>query len=715
MNIYLIVTFAIMMLMAIGWFWKMRHQQVNAVASIVTVIGVLGTFFGIAIGLYQFDTENIATSVPKLLEGLKIAFITSILGIAGSIFLKWSALNNRKKQAASEETYTGATVDDLAGLLRNILDVEQEEGKETRETLRSIEKSLTGEGDSTVLTQLQKLRTTFSDKQDDLIRAFNEFADQMAENNTKALIEALEEVMRDFNTKINEQFGDNFKQLNEAVGRINEWQEQYRQQMNELAAQFQVAAASIEKSRESLEIIAERSESIVSSSERLNPILQALQHQIQQLNNHLTAFSALADNASNAFPIIEERLNQLTNDFSTVVKKTIDDSHVSMQNQREALTNQSQQLETMVENTTRHIQEQTEDIFEKTTARIEEVIKSTFQGLKGSLEDQSQQLQSIVTETNQGLENTLRTQSGQLETMVGSTSGQLQKLTNDFSTVVKETIDDSHVSMQNQRKALTNQSQQLETMVENTSRHIQEQTEDIFEKTTIRIEEVIDSTFQGLKDSLVSQSQQLQSTIISTNQGLENTLRNQSAQLETMVGNISGQLQKLSDDFSTVAQETIDDSHASMQSQREALNEFSKMVRESIDNSHEDMVRQRLALQDFTGRIEGVIQSTHQGLENTLKETNQGLENTLQAQSRQLSTETERIFRESGERMTQQIQLLDTALQEELTKALESLGSQLTSLSRQFVDDYSPLTEKLRDVVQMASSAPQTPRNQGRQ
>ena len=67
---------------------------------------------------------------------------------------------------------------------------------------------------------------------------FNEFAEQMAENNTQALIEALEEVMRDFNTKINEQFGDHFRQLNEAVGRINDWQEQYRQQMNELAAQF---------------------------------------------------------------------------------------------------------------------------------------------------------------------------------------------------------------------------------------------------------------------------------------------------------------------------------------------------------------------------------------------------------------------------------------------------------------------------------------------
>ena len=601
MDIFLIVIFVIFVII-MGWaifcFRKIRHQQVNTIASIVTVIGVLGTFFGIAIGLFQFDTEDIEASVPQLLNGLKFAFVTSILGIIGSIVLKWSALNDRKSQAASEETYTGATVDDLAGLLHNILAVEQEEGKETRETLRSIEKSLTGDGDSTVLTQLQKLRTTFSDKQDDLIRAFNEFADQMAENNTKALIEALEEVMRDFNAKINEQFGDNFKQLNEAVGRINEWQEQYRQQMNELAAQFQIAAESIEKSRESLEIIAERSSAIVSNSEKLDPILQALQHQIQQLNNHLTAFSALADNARNAFPIIEDRLNQLTNDFSTVVRETINDSHASMDRQREALTNQSQQLETMVENTVHHIQEQTEDIFER---------------------------------------------------------------------------------------------------------------------TTIRIEEVIDNTFQGLRDSLASQSQQLQSTIINTNQGLANTLRTQSAQLEAMVGSTSGQLQQLTDDFSTVVKETIDNSHASMQNQRAALNEFSSMVRESIDNSHASMDRQREALQDFTGKIEGVIQSTHQGLEKTLEETNRGLENTLKAQSRQLSTETERIFRESGDHMTRQIQLLDTALQEELTKALESLGSQLTSLSSRFVSDYTPLTKQLRDVVQIASSLPQTSSYQRRQ
>ena len=183
MSWFLLGLFIIVMLGAIWWFRKILHQQVNAIASIVTVIGVLGTFFGIAIGLYHFDPENIEASVPALLEGLKVAFYSSIVGILVSIFLKLSALYGQRKQASSKKPL-GATIDDLAKTLKDIYEIQQSEGKETRETLRAIEKSLTGDGDSTVLTQLQKLRTTFSDKQDDLIDAFKDFATQMAENNT---------------------------------------------------------------------------------------------------------------------------------------------------------------------------------------------------------------------------------------------------------------------------------------------------------------------------------------------------------------------------------------------------------------------------------------------------------------------------------------------------------------------------------------------------
>ena len=70
-----------------------------------------------------------------------------------------------------------------------------------------------------------------ADKNDELITEFKTFAETQAENNANSLIEALEEVMREFNVKISEQFGDNFKRLNEAVGKMLEWQENYYKQI----------------------------------------------------------------------------------------------------------------------------------------------------------------------------------------------------------------------------------------------------------------------------------------------------------------------------------------------------------------------------------------------------------------------------------------------------------------------------------------------------
>lgn len=48
-------------------------------------IGMFGTFLGIFLGLMDFDTVNIENSLPVLLDGLKIAFLTSIAGLVFSI------------------------------------------------------------------------------------------------------------------------------------------------------------------------------------------------------------------------------------------------------------------------------------------------------------------------------------------------------------------------------------------------------------------------------------------------------------------------------------------------------------------------------------------------------------------------------------------------------------------------------------------------------
>ena len=72
-----------------------------------------------------------------------------------------------------------------------------------------------------------------------------------------------------------------------------------------------------------------------------------------------------------------------------------------------------------------------------------------------------------------------------------------------------------------------------------------------------------------------------------------------------------------------------------------------------------------------------------------------------------LNTHYIKIMSERYEATSEQLKNLDEELGNELTKALESMGSQLTSLSSRggggggFVEDYEPLTKRLRDILQM--------------
>ena len=66
----------------------LNHRGViEMIPSLISTLGVLGTFAGITMGLYYFDTANLTTSIPLLLSGLKTAFFTSLAGMIGSLFL----------------------------------------------------------------------------------------------------------------------------------------------------------------------------------------------------------------------------------------------------------------------------------------------------------------------------------------------------------------------------------------------------------------------------------------------------------------------------------------------------------------------------------------------------------------------------------------------------------------------------------------------------
>lgn len=69
-----------------------RHR-IEMIPSAVSTLGVLGTFLGITLGLLCFNTKNLTTSIPDLLEGLKTAFFTSLAGMIGSLVLS-KRINN---------------------------------------------------------------------------------------------------------------------------------------------------------------------------------------------------------------------------------------------------------------------------------------------------------------------------------------------------------------------------------------------------------------------------------------------------------------------------------------------------------------------------------------------------------------------------------------------------------------------------------------------
>ena len=179
--------------------------------TILTMIGILGTFWGVAQGLSHFDPQNVKDGLPVLLSGLKTAFYASIFGVGAAILLKALTPMIGGIFAGKAAVNQDATVGDI---VQAIVDLKSTVG---------------GEGESTLISQVKLLRQDTNDRLDSLQRAQIEALKQLSQMGSATLVEALKQVIVDFNDKITEQFGDNFMQLNQAVGKLLEWQRQHNE------------------------------------------------------------------------------------------------------------------------------------------------------------------------------------------------------------------------------------------------------------------------------------------------------------------------------------------------------------------------------------------------------------------------------------------------------------------------------------------------------
>ena len=274
----------------------------NYSPSILTSIGIFGTFLGVALGLSDFDTNSIENSVPQLLEGLKTAFWTSIAGLIGALSIKFRYAVASMRVRAHRESKMTATMDDLAWHLERIADSVSVDDKERWVSWRS--------------DQVERQKREHAE----LIGVLSGYQAEMTEANRIALEKAITHVMREFNTRIEEQYGDNFKRLNDAVGQMLTWQEGYKGQLEDLMATNERNAQSSTIAAESFERLITQTRSFTSVAEDMETLLNALQDQSVNLREYLTTFSTLIVDAQKGLPQLEDRIMLLTRGLQELVE-----------------------------------------------------------------------------------------------------------------------------------------------------------------------------------------------------------------------------------------------------------------------------------------------------------------------------------------------------------------------------------------------------------
>lgn len=89
-----------------------KKRWIELLPSLISTCGVLGTFGGITLGLALFDTDHLDVSIPKLLYGLRTAFLTSLAGMIGSMILsrKVSSLYDKEDKGVSDANQAAAVI-----------------------------------------------------------------------------------------------------------------------------------------------------------------------------------------------------------------------------------------------------------------------------------------------------------------------------------------------------------------------------------------------------------------------------------------------------------------------------------------------------------------------------------------------------------------------------------------------------------------------------
>jgi hypothetical protein len=277
--------------------FKFDRYAVNHGPEILTTLGIFGCFTGIALALLDFDTKNINESVPQLLEGVKTAFWASVTGVLGALTIKFRHRFSKEPIQVSDGQPKSASLEDVVS------------------AITTLRRSITGETDSSLISQMKLMRQEQNDNAKELRKSLDDFAEKVSELGSKALIEALQKVISDFNNQLNEQFGENFKQLNLAVEKLVLWQQQYKEELDKLQTVQKQSSEDLSKSALIFSDLVSKAAAYTSSAESLSNLLKVFESQHTLLKESQEALSSVLLSMKEVEPSFSNKLLDLTTTF----------------------------------------------------------------------------------------------------------------------------------------------------------------------------------------------------------------------------------------------------------------------------------------------------------------------------------------------------------------------------------------------------------------
>lgn len=508
------VLIAMLAIFGLGlWFTKQaKHMDfISYIPTLLTTFGIFATFLGIILGLLEFNENNIEASIPPLLEGLKTAFITSLAGIFFSLIFKTLQTFSFLKPKAVEDRITEVTPETILGAMNaQIIEV------------RALKDAMVGNEESTLFGQLKILRGDVNDnaklslnsskeraeKQQQNFEQFSEklwlrlqdFADTLSKSATEQVIEALKQVIVDFNNNLTEQFGENFKQLNDAVYKLVEWQENYKVQLEQMQQQYAQGVESITATETSVAHISEQSKVIPESMHELKNVMEVNQHQLAELERHLEAFKDMRDKAVEAVPQIQQQVQATVNDISAAVT-------TASEHYKQLLSDSDEYIKNHV-NTSNSLLEKFATETEKGITQVGDKLKESSERISKDVELAANEFTDNTARTNQALQ----TSSDHVQAQTEVIKQHLQDAVSDLNSHMRDMIEkmvidakDMTTTMKEANQNLVTDTEQMrETVVKSADKLQQRLNEVIDEAATQQINQA-KRTFEAMEEQVKQQ------------------------------------------------------------------------------------------------------------------------------------------------------------------------------------------------------------------